>query len=122
MLLTPLSKSEYFRSKSLTSIQGCFFSLVCNYCHIVYCYCYPNARIFDRAIFVYVFLTFATFPSNLMEAAEGGNPFSVMESSKFDGNVENVRKHMQIPIKYSCMWISCGFCDIFLTLSLELFI
>ena len=47
-------------------------------------------------IFIYETDTFATFPSNLMEAAFGrlhnrrGEPPPVVESIKLDGNVANV--------------------------------
>ena len=61
------------------------------------------------------FLTFSPFPSNLMEAAfgrlhnGGGNPPSVMESIKFDGNVANVRKTYantyQILVHLDISWI-----------------
>ena len=61
-------------------------------------------------VFAYVFLTFATFPSNLMEAAFGrlhnrrGSPPPFMDSIKLDGNVANVRKTYANTMGWGCTW------------------
>ena len=67
-------------------------------------------------VFAYVFLTFATFPSNLMDSiTEGGIPPLLIwrrakaASIKFDGNVANVRKTYantyQIFVHLDILWI-----------------
>ena len=74
-------------------------------------------------VFAYVFLTFATFPSNLMESIKGGGlPLLLWRrpkaaSIKLDGNVANVRKTYantyQIFVHLDISWILLYFPYVF---------
>ena len=74
-------------------------------------------------VFAYVFLTFATFPSNLMESIKGGGlPLLLWRrpkaaSIKLDGNVANVRKTYantyQILVHLDISWILLYFPYVF---------
>ena len=61
-------------------------------------------------VFAYVFRTFATFPSNLMESIKGGGlPLLLWRrpkaaSIKLDGNVANVRKTYANTMGWGCTW------------------